>query len=238
MPTPRVLILSPTWPEIWKTSRRLELTRREGYSDGRFAGCDVMLRVTGMGAKRMVDHMLDHLSEHAYDWLICAGFAGALNPKLATGDVLMPGLLRDDGQQRVQVPDGDAQQTLLTVDHVVNSVEEKNSLFEQTHADAIDMESLAVALEAEALGLRYTIIRVISDDASSSIPEAAEHWMKDDGVPKIREPLLWAISGWGRISKLRKLANDTTFAAERLSKTIPDVIQQWVDQRLAAGPAS
>ena len=37
----RVLILAATWAEIWKTTRVMDLTREQGYSHGRFAGCDV-----------------------------------------------------------------------------------------------------------------------------------------------------------------------------------------------------
>lgn len=175
--------------------------------------------------------MLEELTRHPTDWILCAGFAGGLNPNLKVGSLLMPGCLIKAGEDVITMSDGQPDQSLLTIEHVVNRVEDKHALFQNTHADAIDMESYAIVDEARALGVDCSVVRTISDDAHSALPEVAAGWMQDDGLPKVREPLMWALGGWSRFKMLLKLQKDTNLAAIKLSETIPAMIRTWAETR-------
>lgn len=165
------------------------------------------------------------------DWLLCVGFAGALNPSLNVGDVLIPKTLLMQNRKPLLLETGQCDQTLLTVDHVVTTPQQKQQHFKATGADAVDMESRPVIEMALDMGLHVSAVRVISDDAKTGIPQAASGWIDETGTPKIREPMMWMFSGWSRFQTMRRMIKDTTHAAEALAKTIPGMIRQWASSR-------
>ena len=57
----------------------------------------------------------------------------------------------------------------------------KAALHTATGALAVDMESHVVAPAAVAHGLRFAVVRVISDGADRGLPKAAQAGMKKDG---------------------------------------------------------
>jgi hypothetical protein len=67
--------------------------------------------------------------------------------------------------------------------HAVSSVEEKAELFQQTGADAVDMESGAVARHAQGRGEVFAWVKVISDRADERLPAALLECMGRDGFP-------------------------------------------------------
>jgi adenosylhomocysteine nucleosidase len=71
------------------------------------------------------------------------------------------------------------------------TVAEKKSLFEATGADAIDLESGAVARVAAARGVPFAVLRAVADPAERNLPPAA----------------LVALDRSGRIGFLRVLAS-------------------------------
>jgi adenosylhomocysteine nucleosidase len=56
---------------------------------------------------------------------------------------------------------------LVTVNKAVISFEDREKLHQLTGASAVDMESHAIGLEAQKLGVPFTSLRVISDDLGS-----------------------------------------------------------------------
>ena len=114
------------------------------------------------------------------------GMAGALDPVLAPGAVFLPG--------EVISPNGDSITTtrawrerlgaalvslhpltegrLLTSNKAIGSLEDKAALFRETHAAAVDMESLAIAEVARNHQLPFIAVRVIVDSAEDALPRA------------------------------------------------------------------
>src|SRR6201999_2052344 len=67
------------------------------------------------------------------------------------------------------------------VDRIAATVEDKAALFEETGADAADMESHIAALVAKESALPFAALRVISDRADHTLPPAALAAMKPNG---------------------------------------------------------
>jgi adenosylhomocysteine nucleosidase len=97
-----------------------------------------------------------------------AGFAGALDPGLKVADILQPLRL-------VNASDGSS----LNLDHgqgvlvsfaAVASPAQKASLRDSFGAQAVDMEAAAVARAAEARGVGFAIVKVISDEFDFDFP--------------------------------------------------------------------
>jgi len=112
------------------------------------------------------------------------GLAGALDPALAAGTIMLPGeLISRDGarfvtckawRERVAASLGleVSTGTLLTSARAIETPAEKAAAFRDTGAAAVDMESAAVAEVAAAHGLPFIAVRVIVDTAGDALPPA------------------------------------------------------------------
>jgi adenosylhomocysteine nucleosidase len=100
--------------------------------------------------------------------LYSVGYAGALDPALKVGDVLIPAqIINGSDSSRVDVSKGRG--TLLSL-NAVASVAQKSRLRESYGAQAIDMEASAVACAAEARSVGFRAIKVISDEFNFELP--------------------------------------------------------------------
>jgi len=116
--------------------------------------------------------------------LMTFGLAGALDPALAAGTIMLPGeLISRDGarfvtckawRERVAASLGleVSTGTLLTSARAIETPAEKAAAFRDTGAAAVDMESAAVAEVAAAHGLPFIAVRVIVDTAGDALPPA------------------------------------------------------------------
>jgi adenosylhomocysteine nucleosidase len=96
------------------------------------------------------------------------GFAGALDATLHIGNIMTPALVLDarDGS-RFPLPHG--QGTLITFMEVAGT-SQKEKLASAYAAQAVDMESAAVAAAATAHAIPFAATKVISDEADFEIP--------------------------------------------------------------------
>ena len=149
--------------------------------EGRLSNHPIVWAISGVGqdaASRAAQLMVDGHQPHT---LISAGFAGALTPGLEHGTVLIPNRILDDHHECIYTLPQDEQIpflaeetikniTLVTVDSVVTSKEEKIQLREESHADLVDMESAAVARIAQEADVRFLAVRAISDTSEETLP--------------------------------------------------------------------
>ena len=95
--------------------------------------------------------------------LICsAGFAGALDPNLKVGDIVQPRHVVNAGDGS-KVDLGSGEGVLVTFGQVATP-QQKARLRDSFGATAVDMEAAAVARSAEARGVRFAVVKVISDE--------------------------------------------------------------------------
>jgi hypothetical protein len=96
--------------------------------------------------------------------VISAGLAGALDPALGCGDVVVD--------------------RIHSTDRVITTPAQKAALFEQTGAAAVDMESAKIRKLASAANLPFTAIRAISDTADEAIPPTVLGLVDPMGNPR------------------------------------------------------
>jgi hypothetical protein len=115
--------------------------------------------------------------------VISAGVCGALAPRLAPGDVVVPDAVIGPGGERRDVSPPDdwrarlsacsaVRGRLITTPHVVATPAAKAALFARTGAVAADMESSIIVAAAAAAGLPSLVVRAVSDDAGQELPRA------------------------------------------------------------------
>jgi len=122
--------------------------------------------------------------------ILSAGIAGALDPALRPGDVVIgttPERLPSDDESAVlldtlqrRLPNAHTG-TIIGSDRIVATLEDKRRLRAATGALAVDMESHVAARVAERHRLPLAILRTISDGADHVLPPAALVGMKPDG---------------------------------------------------------
>jgi len=115
----------------------------------------------------------DH--EQHFDYLISAGFAGALNDQLRLGDLLLAKnfstlrLEEDFSLSILPIHTAD----LLTVPALIDSSEERNKLALTSGAVAVDMETEFIARGCAAHAIPVLSLRVISDTPRELFPAPA-----------------------------------------------------------------
>jgi adenosylhomocysteine nucleosidase len=166
----RVAIVAALEREVGPLLKHWQLRKREhaGREFRFYESGDAVLVCGGIGpeaARRAAEAVIVLYSP---DLLYSVGYAGALDPTLKVADVLTPAHVIDgsDGS-RVDVSKG--QGTLLSL-NAVASVAQKSRLRESYGAQAIDMEASAVARAAEARGVGFRAIKVISDEFNFELP--------------------------------------------------------------------
>jgi adenosylhomocysteine nucleosidase len=167
-------------------ARHLGTTRRHepltSLADG------TLLAVSGMGmaaAAQSARALVDAGAGALVSW----GMAGGLDPTLIAGTVFLPSEVvasngaalmtathwRERLSEAVRAQGGPElpivlQGRLLTSPKAIGSLADKATLFRQTGAVAVDMESLAVAEIAHTYHLPFIAVRVIVDSAEDALP--------------------------------------------------------------------
>ena len=130
---------------------------------------------TGVGKNVCRQRMAKFLHDQHFDYLISAGFAGALNDQLQLGDLLLAKnfstvrLEENFSLSSFPIHTGD----LLTVPALIDSRGERNKLALTSGAVAVDMETEFIARACAAHGIPVLSLRVISDTPKELFPAPA-----------------------------------------------------------------
>ncbi|MFL6514137.1 MAG: hypothetical protein ACJ8M1_03860 [Chthoniobacterales bacterium] len=162
----------------------------------RLEGQDIAVCHTGVGRGHCRRALNSFLSGVRPEFLISSGFAGSLSPTLNVGDVFLarnysdprlttrmeggapapppdPGVRLGPGSRKV-APSSDRLRfhwgTILTIDAIAHSREERERLAQQHQADAVDMETDVIAEICRARAIPMLSLRVISDSPADPFP--------------------------------------------------------------------
>ncbi|MDN5872945.1 MAG: hypothetical protein L0H29_01005 [Sinobacteraceae bacterium] len=162
--------------------------------------------------------------------LLSWGTCGALDPRLVAGDLILPQTVCDDNgmhlvtdaswraqlvaalPQRLQPA---SQACLLSGDRLVTTAEDKAASFNT--AVAVDMESAALAREAQAAGLPFIAVRVVVDSARRRLPQLALDTVDDIGRPRAGAFLSAALKRPWQLLELPALGRDFRKATATLT---------------------
>ena len=145
------------------------------------------LHTCGMGSDAVEKH-LANVSTQNISGIISWGVCGALKNQLKPGDLLIPKMVTNQNQQTFKC---DAlwrktiQDTIHSENHnsgmlnslivdsgkTINTPQAKTALAKLSNAEAVDMESFAIAKFAHAHEIPFVIIRVVVDTANDCLPE-------------------------------------------------------------------
>ena len=118
------------------------------------------------------------IQEVRASYILSVGFAGALDPALRVGEVIEPRTVINAGDG-ARTDTGRGQGTLVSFSAVAGP-EQKENLRGAYSAAAVDMEAAAVAQGAELRGVRFAVLKVVSDEAGFVMPPV-EKFVEADG---------------------------------------------------------
>ncbi len=185
---------------------------------------DVVLVCGGIGAeaaRRAAEAMIELYSPGV---IYSAGFAGALDEKLQVGDVLLPRRVVNAGDgSSVEMEIGDGVDGVLVSFAAVAGKAQKEKLRKSFSAHAVDMEAAAVARAAQARGVRFATVKVISDEFDFDFP-AMERFVGANGkFSEMRFALFAAIRPWLWARVARMAANSGRTAR---------VLSEWLEKNM------
>ncbi len=183
---------------------------------GKLDGREIAVGVIGMGPPHCASRTASFIHHYKPDQLILAGFAGALDPSLKRGEVVIN---RGEGK-------------IHTATEVIATAEDKARLLAETGAPLVDMESSFVIAVAERHGLPLTVIRAVSDLASESVPVDILQYSYDQeqGVTTPVRLGLHLATHWGRIGRLMSFLKPLSGVRRGLTSVVISEIRRMAGE--------
>jgi adenosylhomocysteine nucleosidase len=175
-------------------------------------GKRVAVVVTGMGREHAAAVAGVALEELSPNRVIICGTAGSASPSMRVGQVIVPAVVIDEatGMRYAPTLPSAAGGVLCTAKELVKTAAEKARYLGEHHADAVDMETAAIAALCDERKVPWACVRGISDGNDQSLPGFVAGLVGADGKPRVgkavaslaRNPLrLVALLGLARRAK-------------------------------------
>jgi adenosylhomocysteine nucleosidase len=213
MEPPRVLILTALESETRAVANALALKRIP-------AGVSLWKKenviVAGVGLRAAhADRALAILSQHRPQLLVLAGLAGALDPDLRIGDIII-----DSPLPHLKIPPGARAARIHQATKLLATPDAKRQLFQSTGCAAVEMEAAALAPLIASAGVPLLHVRAISDTATDSVDEDCLSLVDTDGRPKLSRAAGLILRRPSALPQLLRLQRDSSLALQRLGQTM------------------
>jgi adenosylhomocysteine nucleosidase len=166
--------------------------------------------------------------------LICAGFAGGLDPHLGTADlVIAENLSTPDPVTRASMmtkPENPncAFGSIMSREIPVETVPGKAALFRDTGALAVDMESETIANACRTAGVPLLVVRVISDPAGTPLPVPFAEWFDIERQrPRVTRLLKYLAFHPNRIGSFAHFVRGLAPARQALASFLVRFLEDW-----------
>ena len=206
--------------------------------EGQCSGKPVVLIESGVGrdaAARATERLIEVYHPQC---LISAGFAGALVETVRRRDLLMADSVLDADGSRLSVDikmDPQALSSspglhvgpLLTVDELVRTPDQRQSLHAAHGALAVDMETYAVAEVCRRRQIRFLAVRVVSDGVDDVIPPEIRRLMDQKTTAARMGAALGAVIRRPSSAKdMWRLKEEALKASDHLAQFLTGVVSQ------------
>ncbi len=190
-----------------------------------FGGARVRAVLTGMGEEHARQSAKNALA-YRPDICISTGLAGSLRSGFQPGDILAARLVSEAGEPVAVASHAELLSTavdcgarqierMATSKTLVARAEQKRELGSQ--AEAVDMESYTILVEAARCGVPAVAIRAISDTVDFDVPYDFERARDARGQIRVMGVVSQVLRRPAGLPNLLKLARDSRFASRRLA---------------------
>jgi len=222
---------------------RTRLDKTEIWT-GAWRGKNIILVRTGVGRKKAKQATLQVIENFNPAAIISTGYAGALNAELKVGDLFIADHILNAQNNSVSFEMEDTLNSewldlaksislsgeikikvgkLITVNSVIHTQEAKQDLGKQFSADAVEMETIEIALLARKNKIPFLSVRGISDAVDHELIDSSSFLGRDGEISKLR-------AGWYVLTHPKSLKNaislrsQTQIATQNLTNFISKLI--------------
>ena len=194
---------------------------------------NVYLTGIGRGLQSEAVEMREAFFSSKLDLAISSGLAGALKETLKPGDLIAPQKVRtlrndanadsDSSLRDRAVRQGALEiETLISVNRIVSSVEEKRRL--AFFGEAVDMESATVMSYFVSAAIPVLTIRAISDAADENLPLDFDRCLTPQGAIRPMSLVNAIVRRPGRLPDLVRFGRQSHQAAQRLGSFLDEFV--------------
>ena len=224
-------------------SDRVRLDKSEAWF-GKYQGRNIVLVRTGVGRKRAQNATQQVIDKFNPEVIISMGYAGALTEGLNVGDLFVASTILSPDSDSTSFEMDDPKNLkwlelakttpspenvklkigrLITVDMVVHTPKAKKELGSRFRAEAVEMETLEIALLTRVNKIAFISIRGISDAVNHELIDCSSFLGSDGELSKLR-------AGWYVLTHPKSLKNafslrsNTQIATQNLTDFISRLI--------------
>lgn len=221
-------------------SDRVRLGKSDAWP-GKWAGHNIVLVRSGVGKQRAADCCLQVVDRFSPKALISIGYAGAVREALKPGDLVIADSIVElvDQEDKIFVPDSDwlnrareipcpegAEKVvggLLTVNAVIHDPVAKRELGRRYNAQAVEMETSAIATVATKKNLPLLSVRAISDSIDQELLDSSS-FLGSDGEVSTLKAGWYVLTHPGSIKNALSLRAQTLQATQNLTRFLSDLL--------------
>jgi adenosylhomocysteine nucleosidase len=192
----------------------------------RLGGHDVLAVANGAGASRAASALDAAVEIFRPDAVVSTGFCGALDPQLGVAAVVVGTSVAGPDRHYEALPVSSAAAhysgVVCSIDHVAQTAEEKLRL-RAGGGMVVEMEAAGVAARAQARGLPFYCVRVVTDLAGETLANDFNSALRADGHFDTMGILRDALRRpWARLPELCRLRQRSIRAASVLGDFFAD----------------
>ena len=212
------------------------------FHTGKINDIGIVAVVSGVGQKHAEEAAKILIDVFAPKLICSAGYAGGLSPRLKQFNICVPEqVLRESDLHALDLskpiprktPPVQGKLTLVTVNDVIESPEQKQRLSTLTGAEIVDMETFAVADVCRNRKIPFCSFRIVLDTVNDRIPKDIANILgsMDKGAMRLSGTILGNV--WSRPSvvfDLVSLKQRAFTAAERLVQFAVDELRRRISE--------
>ncbi len=207
---------------------------------GKWEKKNIVLVRSGVGKLRARDTVLQVIDHFQPEVLISIGYAGAVQPELNIGDLVIADVILEAKGEGEYFPDpnwlGRARGIschdgvkafvggLLTVDGVIHDPASKQELGERYSVQAVEMETSAIAGVAEERGLPLLSLRAISDRLDQELLDSSS-FLGSDGEISTLKAGWYVLTHPCAIKNALSLRAQTQIATQAMTRFLSDLLR-------------
>jgi adenosylhomocysteine nucleosidase len=209
---------------------------------GKWGKQNIVLVRSGVGRQRAEDATLQVIDRFHPSTLVSIGYAGAVQPELNVGDLVIADTIIEENKKGKYSPDSDwlnrAKDVpclegfkavvggLLTVDNVIHNSLSKQKLGKNYSVQAVEMETSAIAKVAEENDVPLLSLRVISDRLDQELLDSSS-FLGSDGEISTLKAGWYVLTHPSSIKSALSLRSQTQIATQALTKFLSDLMHYY-----------